>query len=358
MIKIDDRYYSGDNLLSKLDKNGKKPGIFLSNSNRSAGKTTYFQIRAIEEFLETGKQVVLVMREKSELKDIETTYEFVIDNYFSECIMTSKWYVDRIVMGLYLDGKLMGFAISLKDAVKLKKYSAIFGNVKRGIMDELQPEDGKYLRDETELMTSIIKTVSRGNGEQSRYIEWCFLSNNISVMNPYFINLEIYKEIPERMNLKPGEDFYISGDGWVCEFSLNDSAAKEMRENPAINAFASKNNILGVSADFLISSNCFIEKKISGKMDYIYTLRYKGVSYGVRRIKSNGIIYITSSYDAKFKYIIALSESDHDDSTVQMRRNTFDLQLLRDAYATAKMRFSDLKVKDAILEILGIDLYR
>lgn len=360
MIHIPEKYYCGDKLLSQKDMNGNTPGVFLSNSNRSAGKTTFFQIRTqIEDFLERGAQFIVLTRNKSEVADPETMFEFAIDTYFPDILMTSKWYVSKVVMGIYIDNKIAGFAISLKDAVKLKKYSAIFSKVENVIFDELQPDDGTYLRNEYDLMTSIIKTVSRGNGKQSRYIRWIFLSNNISVMNPYFLNMEIYKQIPEDFHLEPGEEFYIKGDGYVAEFTYNESASKEMEENPAIRAFKSSiNNRIGVSADFMISSGAFIQKKMSGKMDYVYTLKYRGIFYGVRRHLKTNQIYITSSYDPSYKLVIALSDGDHDELTVQLRDNTFYMAVIRDAYSSGKLRFSDLEVKNAIIELLGIDLYR
>lgn len=360
MIQIPNQYYNGDNLLSQLDRNGKKPGIFLSNSNRSAGKTTFFQIRVeMEDFIENGKQFVVITREKSELENMETMFEYVLDTYFSDKLMTTKWYVSKLVMGIYIDGKIAGYGLCLKDAVKLKKYSAIFAYVENGVFDELQPDNGRYLKNEVDLMTSIIMTVSRGNGKQSRYVRWCYLSNNISIMNPYFLSMEIYKDIPENFKLNEGEEYYIRGDGYVAEFTYNSSAAQEMCENPALRAFnKSQNSKIGTSADFMISTNAFIMKKIKGKMDYLYTLKYKGIYYGVRKVKSDGMIYVTASYDPSYKLVIAISDSDHDELTVQLHNNTFYMAVLRDSYSMGKIRFSDLSVKNDIIELLGVDLYR
>lgn len=359
-IVIPEKYYNGDKLLSQLDANGNVPGIYLSNSNRSAGKTTFFQIRCeIEDFLERGAQFIVVTREKSELENVETMFEFVLDTYYPEHLLTSKWYVSKVIMGLYLDNVCCGFAICLKDAVKLKKYSAIFANVQNGVFDELQPDDGRYLKNEVDLMASVIMTVSRGNGKQSRYVRWCYLSNNISIMNPYFLSMRIYERIPENFKIKAGEDFYIKGDGFVAEFTYNESAAVEMEENPALRAFSSsRNSKIGKSADFMISTNAFIQKKMSGKMDYLYTLKYKGKFYGVRMHKSSKMVYITKTFDPSYKIVIAISDSDHDECTIQLRNNTFYMAYIRDAYCEGQIRFSDLEVKNDIIELLGVDLYR
>ena len=39
---MEQKYYDGTKLLSLMDINGKRPEIYISTSNRSAGKTTYF----------------------------------------------------------------------------------------------------------------------------------------------------------------------------------------------------------------------------------------------------------------------------------------------------------------------------
>lgn len=356
--KIDGKYYNGSKLLECMDINGDLPGIYLSNSNRSAGKTTYYLLRSLENFLIKGDQFILINRKKNELDSPETLFENILDMYYPDVLMHSKWYVNRLIKGIYVDNKIAGFSICLKDAVALKKYSTIYTKVTTGIMDEMQPEDGRYLKGEVELFQSIIKTVSRGGGKQSRYLRWILLSNNISVMNPYFINLGIYEKISDKMNLKEGEDFYLKGSGWVCEFTFNANAKAEMMDNPAINAFNSRNSVLGLSADFMISSGGFIEKKMKGKMDYLFTIKYKGERIGVRQVKSSNIVYITSSYDPSFKTVVALSDNDHEDITIMLRRNTFYMQVLRDSYGVGKMRFSDIKVKDMMLELLGIDYYR
>ncbi len=42
-MKKQSKYYDGKKLLSIKDLNGEKPEIFICTSNRSAGKTTYFE---------------------------------------------------------------------------------------------------------------------------------------------------------------------------------------------------------------------------------------------------------------------------------------------------------------------------
>lgn len=357
MFSVDPKYYSGENLLKQKDIDGNRPGIFLSNSNRSAGKSTFFTTYLIDRFVSDREKFIILMRDKSEIENVDVCFEETFKHYYSDKIMSIKYYVNKLVMGIWLDTELAGFSISLKDATKLKKYSAIFDGVINGLFDELQPENGRYLKEEIDLFTSIIKTVSRGGGEQSRYMRWILISNNITVMNPYFLNMGIYKYVPEKLDLSEG-DFYVKGNGYVCEFSFNRSAADAMEENPALKCFNTANNRLGVSADFMINSNAFIMSKLGGKNVYLYTLKYKEKMYAVRQSEKKGIVFVSKNYDPGFRTVIALTAQDHNELTLQLQYNTFHMAVLRDSYMVGRLRFSDLEVKNDIIELLGIDLYK
>ena len=59
-------FYDGTKLLSMTDLNGDKPEIYICTSNRSAGKTTWFNRYAVKKFV----------KEKNErnVRWAETTY--------------------------------------------------------------------------------------------------------------------------------------------------------------------------------------------------------------------------------------------------------------------------------------------
>lgn len=358
LYTIPRRYYNGIELLNQMDQNGKRPGVFLSNSNRSAGKTTFFQIYVLEKFKTKGDLFVYVMREKNELEDIEHCFDYVMDNYFNGSLLSSKNYAGKNVRAIYFDGELCGYGICIKDAVKLKKLSSIFGKVKTGIMDEIQPDTGRFIREEIELFYSIIATVGRGEGHQSRYVEWILVGNNISVMNPYFISLGIIRKMPEKFDWNEKGCYYVKGNGWVCEFTFNTTAAKEMSENPALSAFNARNRSIMTTADFLINSKHFLVDKLPPKMTYGFTLKYHDKKYGVRRDKKTDHVYVTKTHDPSCKMVAAITGSDHDELTIQLERCTIYMKILRDAYYLGNMRFDDLEVKNDVIELLGVDLYK
>ena len=62
-------YYDGGKLLSLMDLHGNKPEIYVSTSNRSAGKTTYFNRLAVRRWLRKHEKFALLYRYNYELPD-------------------------------------------------------------------------------------------------------------------------------------------------------------------------------------------------------------------------------------------------------------------------------------------------
>ena len=58
------KYYDGTKLLSLKDLNGRTPEIYICTSNRSAGKTTFFNRYLIKKFKNNGEKFLLLYRYK------------------------------------------------------------------------------------------------------------------------------------------------------------------------------------------------------------------------------------------------------------------------------------------------------
>ena len=55
-------YYDGTKLLSMLDINGRKPELFLCTTNRSGGKTTWFNRLLVNRYKKKGEKFGLIYR--------------------------------------------------------------------------------------------------------------------------------------------------------------------------------------------------------------------------------------------------------------------------------------------------------
>ena len=64
------QYYDGTKLLSMLDINGKRPEIYMTTTNRTGGKTTYFGRLLVNRFKKTGAKFCLLYRFNYELDEV------------------------------------------------------------------------------------------------------------------------------------------------------------------------------------------------------------------------------------------------------------------------------------------------
>ena len=76
-------YYDGGKLLSMKDRCGQIPEIFLCESNRNAGKTTFFTRLLIKRFLKNGCKFVKLVRYRTNLADSpDKLFGDVMTNYY------------------------------------------------------------------------------------------------------------------------------------------------------------------------------------------------------------------------------------------------------------------------------------
>ena len=62
-------YYDGTRLLSLMDVNGNKPEIYMCTTNRSGGKTTWYNRYCIKRFINYKEKFMLLFRFNYELDD-------------------------------------------------------------------------------------------------------------------------------------------------------------------------------------------------------------------------------------------------------------------------------------------------
>ena len=84
-------YYDGTKLLSMLDIHGNKPEIYMCTSNRSAGKTTFFNRLLVNKFIKEGEKFAIIYRFDYELEDsAEKFFKEIRSLFFPDKDLTSK----------------------------------------------------------------------------------------------------------------------------------------------------------------------------------------------------------------------------------------------------------------------------
>lgn len=350
------KYYDGTKLLSLKDINGNIPAIFMTTSNRSAGKTTYFGRLLIKRFLKDGKKFGLIYRYKNELDDISGKFFNNIHQlFFPNYHMSEKKKDQGSYVCLYLHeageetGVLCGYAFALNSADNIKKVSHLLSDIDTLYMDEFQSETDNYAPREIEKLMSIYTSIARGKGEQARYIPLYMCSNNVSLLNPYFAEFGISERLRE-------DTKFLRGDGWVLECNFNQSASNAMKLSPFMRAF--KNNIYNAFATeqgvYLNDNTAFIEQ-LNGRNKYICTLHYNGKNYSVREYSELGLIYCDTSYDEYYPLKIAVTLDDHSINYVMLKRNETLIAYMRYLFEHGCFRFKNLKCKEAIIKCLSFN---
>jgi hypothetical protein len=341
------KYYDGTKLLSMLDINGNKPEIYMCTTNRTGGKTTYFGRLCINRFLDKGEKFGLLYRYNYELDDIvEKFYKDLGSLFFPNYTMTSKRRASGTFQELFLNDKSCGYGLSLNNADQIKKYSHLFSDIQRMIFDEFQSETNHYCERETKKFISVHTSIARGQGKQVRYVPVYMLSNPVSIINPYYVEMEISSRLKD-------DTKFLRGDGFVLEQGYIESASIEQK-NSGFNRAFSKNSYTAYSSEcvYLNDNKAFVEKP-AGKSKYLCTLRYKGSDFALREYTESGLIYCDDKADSSFLTRISVTTDDHNINYVMLKRNDFFLSNLRYFFEHGCFRFKDMRCKEAVLSALS-----
>ena len=342
-------YYDGTKLLSLKDINGNTPEIFICTSNRTAGKTTYFSRMLVNRFLKQGKKFALLYRFNYELDDCaEKFFKDINTLFFNGMTMTSKRCANGIYHTLFLDDKPCGYALTLNSADSLKKFSHLLCDADAIYMDEFQSETNHYCSDEVRKFRSIHTSLARGQGKQRRYLPVYMCGNPVSLINPYYVALDISTRLTE-------DTKFLRGDGFVLEQGYNKSADISQQESGFNRAF--KDTAYGNYASqgkYLNDNLSFVEKPDTNERPkYLATIKYLGDEYAIKEYKELGIIYCDNKADTTFTYKISVTTDDHNVNYVMLRANDFFITQMRYFFERGCFRFKDLKCKEAILKLVS-----
>ena len=340
-------YYDGTKLLSLKDKFGKDPDIYLSTSNRSAGKTTYFSRFFVNRFIRYGEKFALFYRYNYELSDVsEKFFKEIRQLFFPSYAMTSKSKARGIYHELYLNGKPCGYAISINSAEALKKYSHLFADVQRVLFDEFQSENNKYVPGEIKKFLSVMVSISRGAGKQVRRVPVYMLANYVSILNPYYIALGISDSLTD-------STVYLRGDGFVLEQGFYEGVAELQKESGLLRAFKNDDYTKYTTERIYLNDNAVFIDKPAGKNNYLATVVIEGTAYALREYPDAGVIFCDMNIDTTFPKKITLSADDMNVNYLMISRNDFFLSIMRKYFEHGCFRFKNLQCKKAVFKMLS-----
>ena len=235
------QYYDGTKLLSMLDINGKRPEIYMTTTNRTGGKTTYFGRLLVNRFKKTGAKFCLLYRFNYELDEVaDKFFKDIGGLFFPDDEMTEKTRQKGKYKELFLNDISCGYAIAINDADSIKKLSHLFSDTTAMFFDEFQSETNKYAPDELKKLISIHTSLARGQNKQVRYLPVYMCANPVSLINPYYVEMGITGRLKADTN-------FLKGDGFVLEQGFVEAASVAQKESGFNRAFA-KNDYVAYSA--------------------------------------------------------------------------------------------------------------
>lgn len=355
------KFYDGTKLLSLKDINGKVPEIFMCTTNRSGGKTTYFNRLLVNRYLKKGEKFCLIYRYKDELDGVSEKFFGEIKSlFFSKYSMMSipkgkglyhELYITKYDKDLSPDEQLYkccGYAVALNGADKLKKYSHFFSDVISMMFDEFQSETDTYCPKEVRKFKSLHTSIARGGGKQVRYVPVYMCANPVTLLNPYYTEMGIANRLHD-------DTVYLRGDGFVLEQGFNESAAAAQMESGFNRAFAGGDASYRdyiTQGVYLNDNKAFIEKP-AGYGRYMCTIRYMGKDYGIRVYDSEGVVYCDNSADLSCKLRLAVTTDDHNINFVMLQGNRILIDNMRTYFNNGCFRFRNLECKAAIMSMLA-----
>lgn len=340
-------WYDGSRLMNMRDLDGDVPELFFCTSNKSAGKTTFFNRFFVSRFLSHNEKFILLFRYSYELDNVADKFFKDISSLFFNNIPISQEKKDSgKYVQLLIDDREAGYAISLNDVDYVKKTSHFFSDAQRILFDEFMPESGKYLKNEPEKLFAIHTAVARGQGQHRRYVPVYMISNPVTLLNPYYVQLGIADRLKS-------ETHFLRGRGWVLEQGFNASAAEAQKKSGIYKAFENTQiAAYGNQGVYLNDKKCFIETP-KGKNRYIATIRVDGTDYSIRNYESEGILFVDTSVDATCPIKISLSVSDHNIDYIMFNQYRYLFQTFKNMFECGRVRFKNMRAKSAFFTLLS-----
>lgn len=318
--------------------------------NRGGGKTYGAKQYAMKEYFKNGSQFVYVRRTAVELQssakyffaDLIESYpgytwqfkggEFSIAEYDAD--------EDKVIG----NWKVVGYAVNLSTASNRKSIS--YPKVGTIIFDEfiLTPTGRNgYLPDEVRLFLDLYETIAR-----MRDVRVFFLSNALTVFNPYFIFFHIKIPTNKRMLARITDDILVQ----MVVNAKYVEAKKATRfgkiiENTEYEKYAILNN-------FLLDDKTMIKKK-TGRLNYVCTFQYMDEFFGFYMDYTNQEYYLSKDVDFNQKMVIrtVLKDGKLNPLTMKNRGKLPELRMLVFSFVEGQLFFENQVVKHQGMEMIG-----
>jgi hypothetical protein len=313
--------------------------------NRNIGKSYGWNKKTILDFKkEPHWQCAYVRRHEEDLKIVMPTYYSAVRKEFPADELTTKGNY------MFVNGEVAGIAIPLSKAQSFK--SSAFPFIKYIIFDEVLIDGGKttYLKGEVHLLESLINTIFRDRIiTDPANCKVILLSNNVSFMNPYFVEWKMQVDSNKRFQ-KYKENTIL------LQLENNESIADALANSPYGKLIAdSSYGDYALHNKSLIDRDTFIEERPkNSRARYSFTFIYKDFTIGVWTDIQEGKMYVTEKVDPYCKIVYSFTAQDHKPNTILLHNlnKSYWLKMFVDCFNSGAMRFETQNIKNIVYEVL------
>lgn len=297
------------------------------------GKTYGCKEWAILDFIKNKNQFVYVRRYKEELKKI-TTFFADIAGAFPDHNFKVRG------KEFYIDDELAGVAMALSTA-KINKSNS-YPNVTKIIFDEFILDKGvyHYLQDEVIQFLELYETIAR-----TRDVRVYFISNALTISNPYFIYFDI--------RLPYGGSCFRRQGEHLLEI-VNQKEFKNFKKQTRFGKLieGSRYSDYAIDNEFFRDDDCFIGKKPRDSKLY-FVMTWQGKTYGVWLSMEHGCMYVSYDIDPSCPWKYTLSFDDHAPNRILLKgRTNHQIDRFIKYYKVGCVRFENMQIKNACTEII------
>lgn len=244
------------------------------------------------------------------------------------------------------DKKVIGYAQNLSSASILK--SDAFPDVSLIIFDEFIIDNTgtyHYLKDEVRKFLDLYETVARG-----RDVRVFFLSNAVSVANPYF----------DFFHLDKPHQGDIARFGKTRDILVENVSVDELMDDKKKSRFGriidgTEYSSYAYDNDWLLDNTDFVDKK-TRRAEYFVTLRYNDTFISIWFDSLQWLYYVSADVDMSFPKIYSVTTDDQKPNIMLIKtaRKLAWMRNIIDAYRMGAVRYESIKLKNMFREIMRI----
>lgn len=249
---------------------------------------------------------------------------------------------------LTCDKEVIGYAVPLSTASILK--SDAFPSVQMIVFDEFIIDNSgtyHYLKDEVRKFLDLYETVARP-GTNHPFVSVMFLSNAVSIANPYFDYFYLNKPYNgEFQRFGKSRDILVQNVE-VADFQRDKHSSRfgQLIDGSEYASYAIDN-------EWLLDNEDFISKK-TRQCEYRMSLRYKDTWLGIWYDELQGLYYVSLDVNLQCVHKFSATTDDHQPNVMLMRygKQQGNMKHLIAAYNYGAVRYESIKLKSWFKDIM------